>query len=168
MKVLSRSAGGGLIRSRGVQRDHRGLDSSCGGCDNDTTSSTNLAAAKASFVSFFNAVGGITNYYGFLPFFSPGAARVWPSGKPGLVEAGPATAMSATSSQLTVNEPTDFVLVGKNRRELCDAALRVVHFRLLRLDQVTRRSCAAGECRSTATSETAMSAIVLSIQLTGV
>jgi len=57
-------------------------DSSCGGCDNDTTSSTNLAAAKASFVSFFNAVGGITNYYGFLPFFSPGAARVWPSGKP--------------------------------------------------------------------------------------
>ena len=82
MKVLSRSAGGGLIRSRGVQRDHRGLDSSCGGCDNDTTSSTNLAAAKASFVSFFNAVGGITNYYGFLPFFSPGAARVWPSGKP--------------------------------------------------------------------------------------
>jgi len=57
-------------------------DSSCGGCDNDTTSSTNLAAAKASFVSFFNAVGGITNYYGFLAFFSPGAARVWPSGKP--------------------------------------------------------------------------------------
>jgi len=97
-------------------------DSSCGGCDNDTTSSTNLAAAKASFVSFFNAVGGITNYYGFLAFFSPGAARVWPSGKPRLVEAGPATAMSATSSQLTVNEPTDFVLVGKNRRELCDAA----------------------------------------------
>jgi hypothetical protein len=50
-------------------------DVSCGGCDNDATSSTNLAAAKASFVSFFNAGGGIvglagaenTNYYGFLP-----------------------------------------------------------------------------------------------------
>src|SRR5438105_4498564 len=38
--------------------------------------------------------------------------------------------------------------------------LRVVHFRLLRLDQVTRRSCASGECRSTATSETAMSEIL--------
>jgi hypothetical protein len=50
-------------------------DQSCGGCDNTTTSSSNLAAAKTNFASFVNAGGGIvafagadnTNYYGFLP-----------------------------------------------------------------------------------------------------
>jgi hypothetical protein len=50
-------------------------DFRCGGCDNDDTSSTNLAAAKTSFASFFNAGGGIiafagatnANYYAFVP-----------------------------------------------------------------------------------------------------
>jgi len=50
-------------------------DQSCGGCDNTTTSSTNLAAAKANFASFVNNGGGIvafagasnTGYYAFLP-----------------------------------------------------------------------------------------------------
>jgi hypothetical protein len=62
-------------------------DTSCGGCDNDTTSSTNLAAAKASFVSFFNAGGGIvglagasnTNYYGFLPLSASNPGTVFDS-----------------------------------------------------------------------------------------
>lgn len=50
-------------------------DTSCGGCDNDSTSSANLASAASSFASFVNAGGGIvalagasnTNYYKFLP-----------------------------------------------------------------------------------------------------
>lgn len=50
-------------------------DTSCGGCDNDTTSSTNLAGASAAIATFFNNGGGIvafagasnTSYYNFLP-----------------------------------------------------------------------------------------------------
>jgi hypothetical protein len=50
-------------------------DTSCGGCDNNATSSANLAAAAASFATFFNAGGGIIglagasnpNYYSFVP-----------------------------------------------------------------------------------------------------
>ncbi len=50
-------------------------DVSAGGTDNTTTSSSNLAAAKASFQTFHNAGGGIfalaaaynTHYYDFLP-----------------------------------------------------------------------------------------------------
>lgn len=50
-------------------------DTTCGGCDNTTTSSANLAAAAGSFAAFVNAGGGIvafagasnTSYYSFLP-----------------------------------------------------------------------------------------------------
>ncbi len=50
-------------------------DQSCGGCDNNTTSSTNIAGAKPAITAFFNAGGGIvglsgasnTSYYSFLP-----------------------------------------------------------------------------------------------------
>ncbi|HKN88004.1 MAG TPA: hypothetical protein VJV04_14175, partial [Nitrospiraceae bacterium] len=50
-------------------------DTSCGGCDNDATSSTNLAGASAAIATFFNNGGGIvafagasnTSYYNFLP-----------------------------------------------------------------------------------------------------
>lgn len=50
-------------------------DTSCGGCDNDATSSANLAAASASIASFFNNGGGIiglagasnSSYYSFIP-----------------------------------------------------------------------------------------------------
>ncbi len=50
-------------------------DTSCGGCDNDTTSSTNIAGAKTAIAAFFDAGGGIvamagadnTSYYNFLP-----------------------------------------------------------------------------------------------------
>ncbi|MGI8988155.1 MAG: beta strand repeat-containing protein, partial [Bryobacteraceae bacterium] len=50
-------------------------DKSCGPCDNDNTSSVNLAAAKASFQAFVSAGGGIfafaaagsNTYYNFLP-----------------------------------------------------------------------------------------------------
>lgn len=50
-------------------------DTSCGGCDNDATSSANLAGASAAIATFFNNGGGIvafagasnTSYYNFLP-----------------------------------------------------------------------------------------------------
>ena len=50
-------------------------DQSCGGCDNNSTDSANLAADSAAIASFFNAGGGIvafagasnTSYYSFLP-----------------------------------------------------------------------------------------------------
>src|SRR5262249_62325103 len=50
-------------------------DFRCGGCDNDDTSSTNLAAHKVDFTNFINAGGGVmamtgatnANYYAFLP-----------------------------------------------------------------------------------------------------
>ena len=50
-------------------------DTSCGGCDNNATSSTNLAGASAAIATFFNNGGGIvafagasnTSYYNFLP-----------------------------------------------------------------------------------------------------
>lgn len=50
-------------------------DQSCGGCDNDSTSSANLAAAAPAIAAFFNAGGGIValagasnmQYYSFLP-----------------------------------------------------------------------------------------------------
>jgi len=50
-------------------------DTSCGGCDNNATSSTNLAAASGAIATFFNNGGGIvafagasnTSYYNFLP-----------------------------------------------------------------------------------------------------
>lgn len=50
-------------------------DQSCGGCDNDSTSSTNLAGAASDIAAFFNAGGGIIGlaaaengaYYAFLP-----------------------------------------------------------------------------------------------------
>ena len=50
-------------------------DTSCSGCDNNSTDSTNLAADSAAIASFFNAGGGIvafagasnTSYYSFLP-----------------------------------------------------------------------------------------------------
>lgn len=50
-------------------------DSTCGGCDNSATSSTNLAGAKTAIASFFNSGGGIAtfaaasnaNYFDFLP-----------------------------------------------------------------------------------------------------
>ena len=50
-------------------------DTTCGGCDNDTTSSTNIAAHSTAIASFLNAGGGIvafagagnTGYYSFLP-----------------------------------------------------------------------------------------------------
>ncbi len=50
-------------------------DTSCGGCDNDVTSSTNIAAHSTAIASFLNAGGGIvafagannTGYYSFLP-----------------------------------------------------------------------------------------------------
>lgn len=50
-------------------------DTTCGGCDNDSTSSTNLAGAKTAIAAFFDAGGGIiaqagasnTSYYSFLP-----------------------------------------------------------------------------------------------------
>jgi hypothetical protein len=50
-------------------------DTSCGGCDNNATSSANLAAAAGSFATFFNAGGGLIgmagasnpNYYSFVP-----------------------------------------------------------------------------------------------------
>jgi hypothetical protein len=50
-------------------------DQSCGGCDNTTTSSANLAAAVASFTNFYSNGGGLVglsgstnlNYYDFLP-----------------------------------------------------------------------------------------------------
>jgi hypothetical protein len=50
-------------------------DTTCGGCDNNSTSSTNLAADSAAIASFFNAGGGIvafagasnSGYYNFLP-----------------------------------------------------------------------------------------------------
>jgi len=50
-------------------------DTSCGGCDNDATSSTNIAAHATAIANFLNAGGGIvafagafnTGYYSFLP-----------------------------------------------------------------------------------------------------
>lgn len=50
-------------------------DESCGGCDNDTTSSANIAAHSAAIGDFLNAGGGIVafagadnpDYYSFLP-----------------------------------------------------------------------------------------------------
>lgn len=50
-------------------------DQSCGGCDNNSTGSANLAAQSGAIASFFNAGGGIvalagasnTGYYSFLP-----------------------------------------------------------------------------------------------------
>lgn len=50
-------------------------DQSCGGCDNNSTGSANLAAQAAAIASFFNAGGGIValagasnlSYYSFLP-----------------------------------------------------------------------------------------------------
>lgn len=50
-------------------------DQSCGGCDNDASSSANLAAASGDIALFFNGGGGIvafagaanTSYYSFLP-----------------------------------------------------------------------------------------------------
>ncbi len=50
-------------------------DTSCGGCDNNGTSSANLAADSGPIASFFNSGGGIiglagasnTSYYDFLP-----------------------------------------------------------------------------------------------------
>lgn len=50
-------------------------DTTCGGCDNDTTSSTNIAAHSAAIADFLNAGGGIvafagadnSAYYSFLP-----------------------------------------------------------------------------------------------------
>jgi hypothetical protein len=50
-------------------------DTSCGGCDNNATSSANLAGASAAIATFFNNGGGIvafagasnTSYYNFLP-----------------------------------------------------------------------------------------------------
>jgi hypothetical protein len=50
-------------------------DTSCGGCDNNATSSTNLAGASGAIATFFNNGGGIvafagagnTSYYNFLP-----------------------------------------------------------------------------------------------------
>jgi PEP-CTERM motif len=50
-------------------------DTSCGGCDNNATSSTNIAAHSTAIASFLNAGGGIvafagasnTGYYSFLP-----------------------------------------------------------------------------------------------------
>ena len=50
-------------------------DTTCGGCDNNSTDSANLAADSAAIASFFNAGGGIvafagarnTSYYSFLP-----------------------------------------------------------------------------------------------------
>jgi hypothetical protein len=62
-------------------------DASCVGCDNDATSSANLAAASSSFASFFNAGGGIvglagasnTNYYNFLPLSASNPGIVFDS-----------------------------------------------------------------------------------------
>ncbi len=50
-------------------------DASCGGCDNSTTSSTNLAGASSAIANFFNDGGGIvtfaaatnSGYFDFLP-----------------------------------------------------------------------------------------------------
>jgi hypothetical protein len=50
-------------------------DTSCGGCDNSTTSSTNIAAHSAAIANFLNGGGGIVafagasnpGYYTFLP-----------------------------------------------------------------------------------------------------
>ncbi len=50
-------------------------DTSCGGCDNNATSSTNLAGASSAIANFFNAGGGIatfaaasnSHYFDFLP-----------------------------------------------------------------------------------------------------
>ncbi len=50
-------------------------DQTCGGCDNDASSSANLAAASGDIANFFNSGGGIvafagasnTGYYSFLP-----------------------------------------------------------------------------------------------------
>lgn len=50
-------------------------DQSCGGCDNDASSSANLAAASGDIANFFNGGGGIVafagasnaSYYSFLP-----------------------------------------------------------------------------------------------------
>jgi hypothetical protein len=61
-------------------------DFRCGGCDNDSTSSANLAAAASAFASFNNAGGGIfafagatnPNYYSFIP----GLTTVVPFGSP--------------------------------------------------------------------------------------
>jgi hypothetical protein len=55
-------------------------DTSCGGCDNDATSSANLAARAANIAAFFNAGGGIVafagaanaSYYSFLPASASG------------------------------------------------------------------------------------------------
>ena len=56
-------------------------DSSCGGCDNDTTSIANLTAAATAIQAFLNAGGGIvafagaadaSTYYGFLPSSASG------------------------------------------------------------------------------------------------
>jgi hypothetical protein len=63
-------------------------DQSCGGCDNTTTSSTNLAAHKTDFTNFVNAGGGIIGlagamnmaYYNFLPTAASGMGFPPPTG----------------------------------------------------------------------------------------
>ncbi len=55
-------------------------DQSCGGCDNNATSSANLAAQAAAIAAFFNAGGGIValsgasnlSYYNFVPASASG------------------------------------------------------------------------------------------------
>jgi PEP-CTERM motif len=56
-------------------------DSSCGGCDNDSTGEANIAAQAAAVASFFNSGGGIvglagagnaSTYYNFLPASAAG------------------------------------------------------------------------------------------------
>jgi len=77
-------------------------DTTCGGCDNNSVSSTNLNAAKANFASFVNAGGGVvafagaanTSYYGFLP-----AAAT----NPGIVTCS--TCFSQTAAGATVGIP---------------------------------------------------------------
>jgi hypothetical protein len=64
-------------------------DSSCGGCDNTTTSIANLTARSAAIQAFLNAGGGIVafsgaanaaTYYGFLPSSASGSGSPPSSG----------------------------------------------------------------------------------------
>jgi len=86
-------------------------DQSCGGCDNTTTSSTNLAAAKANFASFVNNGGGIvafagasnTNYYAFLPSSATNPGTVTCSSCFTQTAAGTSVGIPANNSDISHN-----------------------------------------------------------------
>ena len=86
-------------------------DQSCGGCDNDSTSSTNLASASSSFASYFNAGGGIvglagasnSNYYNFLPLSASNPGIVFDSNAFTQTAAGLSNGISAVNGDFPHN-----------------------------------------------------------------